>query len=149
MSRYVLALLLVVATGACAKSSTTTEPSASASAAASAAPAATTGEVKTATSATMGKILTDASGKTLYVFDKDTATTIACVSPCTGTWPPLTTSGPMASPAMTGLGTRQRPDGTTQVTYKNRPLYRYSGDNKAGDTNGDGVGGIWHVAKVS
>jgi predicted lipoprotein with Yx(FWY)xxD motif len=147
MSRYVLALLLVAATGACAKSSTTTTaPSASASAAAS---AAATGEVKTATNATMGKILTDASGKTLYVFDKDTATTIACVDPCTGTWPPLTTSGPMASPEMSGLGTRQRPDGTTQVAYKNRPLYRYSGDTKAGDTNGDGVGGIWHVAKVS
>jgi predicted lipoprotein with Yx(FWY)xxD motif len=49
---------------------------------------------------------------------------------------------------MSGLGTRHRPEGSTQVTYKNRPLYRYSGDTKAGDTNGDGVGGIWHVAKV-
>src|SRR2546427_13082841 len=126
MRTYLLIALLVLGAGACAKSSTTSAtPSAatpSAAATASAAPAVT---VHTAGSS-LGKILVDANGRTLYVFDKDTGGTIACTDACTGTWPPLTTSGPQASPAMSGLGTTQRPDGTTQGTYKSRPLYRYS-----------------------
>jgi predicted lipoprotein with Yx(FWY)xxD motif len=105
--------------------------------------------VKTTNDAKLGKILVDGTGRTLYVFDKDTGGTIACVDPCTSTWPPLLTSGPMASPSMSGIGTVKRPDGATQVAYKGRPLYRYSGDTKPGDTNGDGVGGLWHAAKVS
>jgi predicted lipoprotein with Yx(FWY)xxD motif len=149
MRTYVLVLLLAFAVGGCAKSSSGPSASAHATAAASVMPAGVTGQVHTATNPTLGKILVDSTGRTLYVFDKDTATTIACVDPCTGTWPPLTISGPLPTPAMSGLGTRKRPDGTTQVAYKNRPLYHYSGDTKAGDTNGDGVGGFWHVVKVS
>ena len=41
-----------------------------------------------------------------------------------------------------------RPDGAQQVAYKSRPLYRFSGDSKPGDINGDGVGNIWHAVKV-
>jgi len=149
MRKCLLVLLVVVAAGGCSKSSTTTTTEPSASAAPSASAMATTGSVHTATDAKLGKILVDANGRTLYVFDKDTAGTIACTDPCTGTWPPLTVTGAQASPSMSGLGTVKRPDGSTQVTYKSRPLYRYSGDTKAGDTNGDGVGGLWHAAKVS
>ena len=149
MRKSLLVLLVVVAAGACSKSSTTTTASPSAYAAPSASAMATTGAVHTATDTKLGKILVEASGRTLYVFDRDTGGTIACTSPCTGTWPPLTITGAQSSPSMSGLGTVQRPEGTTQVTYKTRPLYRYSGDTKAGDTNGDGVGGLWHAAKVS
>ncbi len=148
MRKFLLVLLAVVAAAGCSKSSTTTASPAE-SAAPSASAMATTGAVHTATDAKPGKILVDASGRTLYVFDKDTSGTIACTDPCTGTWPPLTVTGAQPSPSMAGLGTVKRPEGTTQVTYKSRPLYRYSGDTKAGDTNGDGVGGIWHAAKVN
>lgn len=49
---------------------------------------------------------------------------------------------------MTGaLATITRADGTTQVTYDGHPLYYYAADVQAGDTNGEGVGGVWHVAK--
>ena len=152
MRAFAIALLVVAAAAGCSKSSTTTTPYSST--APSAAPtasamAASAAAVHSTTDAKLGKILVDASGRTLYVFDKDTGGTIACTAACTGTWPPLTTTGPQASSSMSGIGTVQRPDGTTQVTYKSRPLYRYSGDTKAGDTNGDGVGGIWHAAKVT
>ena len=149
MRKSLLVLLIAVAAVACSKSSTTTTASPSAYAAPSASAMATTGAVHTATDAKLGKILVDASGRTLYVFDRDTGGTIACTATCTGTWVPLTITGAQPSPSMSGLGTVKRPEGTTQVTYKTRPLYRYSGDTKAGDTNGDGVGGLWHAAKVS
>ena len=148
MRKFLLVLLAVVAAAGCSKSSTTTTASPTESAAPTAS-AMATAAVHTATDAKLGKILVDSTGRTLYVFDKDTNGTIACTSPCTGTWPPLTVTGAQPSASMAGLGTVHRPEGTTQVTYKSRPLYRYSGDTKAGDTNGDGVGGIWHAAKVS
>ena len=50
------------------------------------------------------------------------------------------------------LGTLVRPDGARQVTLAGHPLYEYSGDQAAGDRNGEGVsddGGIWHVASSS
>ena len=39
-----------------------------------------------------------------------------------------------------------RADGTTQVTHNGMPLYYFAGDTKAGDTNGQGVNGVWFVA---
>ena len=36
----------------------------------------------------------------------------------------------------------ERTDGTTQVTYNDWPLYLFSGDAAAGDTNGQGVGDV-------
>ena len=96
-----------------------------------------------------GSVLVDASGMTLYRFDKDSGTTIACTAACAGTWPPLTApSGTTTVAAAAGidqLALVARPDGGQQVTHANHPLYRYSGDTKPGDVNGDGIGGVWHV----
>ena len=98
---------------------------------------------------TTGGVLTDADGKTLYTFDNDTAGTSACNADCDTTWPPLTIAAgaPTADPSLTGtVGTITRDDGTAQVTYNGKPVYHYSGDSAAGDKNGDGIGGVWHVA---
>jgi predicted lipoprotein with Yx(FWY)xxD motif len=102
--------------------------------------------VKTASSA-LGTILVDAQGFTLYHFDKDTGTTVACTAGCTQVWPPLVapSGSPVAGPGVSGLGSLARPDGIQQVTYSGKTLYRYSGDSKAGDTHGQGIGGVWHV----
>ncbi len=98
--------------------------------------------------ATLGQFLTDNQGLTLYVFLQDTSSQSTCFDACAQRWPPLLTQGPPTG--QTGvnsgfLGTSQRTDGTTQVTYNGHPLYRYSGDQKPGDTNGQGVGSIWYV----
>ena len=103
-----------------------------------------------------GTFLTDSAGRTLYVFDRDTTPTSSCTGRCATTWPALTvpdgTSGPPAAPVgVTGeLTVAPRPDGAgNQVVWNGKPLYRYSGDVNPGDTMGDGVGGTWHVAKLS
>jgi predicted lipoprotein with Yx(FWY)xxD motif len=44
------------------------------------------------------------------------------------------------------FGTTARTDGATQVTYNGAPLYYFAGDGKAGDTNGQGLNGVWFVA---
>lgn len=109
--------------------------------------------VATANNASLGTILVDASGKTLYTFDKDTSTTSACTGNCAATWPALVLpSGVTPAVAGTGVGTLSvapRPDDATkmQVVLNGKPLYNYAADTAPGDTKGDGVGGIWHVAK--
>jgi len=97
----------------------------------------------------LGTILTTTDGYTLYTFDNDVAGSgaSACDASCAATWPPLPVPAPTASSDVTGeLGTITRDDGSPQVTYKGKPLYLFSSDAAPGDTNGDGVAGVWHVA---
>ena len=48
------------------------------------------------------------------------------------------------------LATVPRTDGSgAQVSYNGDPLYYYAGDTAAGQTNGDGVGGVWHLAGLA
>ena len=112
--------------------------------------------VKTSSKDPFGTFLTDSGGKTLYVFDRDSTPTSGCTGRCATTWPPLVapegTGNALPAPAgATGeLTVAPRPDGAgAQVVWNGKPLYRYSGDAKPGDTTGDGIGGTWHVAKLS
>jgi predicted lipoprotein with Yx(FWY)xxD motif len=93
-----------------------------------------------------GDILTDAEGRTLYLFQSDTNGTSTCVDDCEATWPPLT-GAVVAGDGIDGsqLGSTQRADGTTQATYAGHPLYYFSGDQAQGDTNGQGIGDVWFV----
>lgn len=99
----------------------------------------------------LGRILVDGRGMTLYLFEKDTGTTSTCNGSCAHFWPPLTTKGmPKADTGTMAakLGTTQRTDGTTQVTYDGHPLYYYRGDTKPGDVTGQGLdafGALWYV----
>ena len=95
-----------------------------------------------------GEILVDGEGATLYVFMRDANGTSNCNDTCAQTWPPLTVDGdPTGGEGVDDelLGTTEREDGDTQVTYNDRPLYTYSGDSAAGDTEGQGVGDNWYV----
>jgi predicted lipoprotein with Yx(FWY)xxD motif len=90
---------------------------------------------------------------TLYTLTKNGAP-VACSGQCATVWPPLLvpagTTTVAATMGVTGLGTAPG-DGGTQVTSAKLPLYRFSGDPAAGDTNGDGInafGGVWHVVKA-
>jgi predicted lipoprotein with Yx(FWY)xxD motif len=93
-----------------------------------------------------GKVLTNGSGMTLYVFDKDASGKSACNGACTGNWPPL-----MADPSAMPMGDYSiitRDDGTKQWAYKGRPLYNWKNDKAPGDITGDGfLNGVWHIAQ--
>jgi predicted lipoprotein with Yx(FWY)xxD motif len=99
----------------------------------------------------LGGFLTDAAGRTLYLFAADKTSASTCYSACASIWPPLTTKG--AVKAGTGalashLGATKRSDGTTEVTYGGHPLYYYAGDSKPGDITGQGLnqfGAKWYV----
>jgi len=110
-------------------------------------PGAAAGALSTASSS-LGMVVVDGSGMTVYVFDKDTANSgkSACEGGCAATWPAVTTTGTPTATGVTGtLGTITLPDGTMQVTLNGLPLYHYSGDSAAGNVNGQGIGGIWWV----
>jgi predicted lipoprotein with Yx(FWY)xxD motif len=106
-------------------------------------------------SSSLGKILVDAKGRTLYLFEKDKGGKSACYGQCAKYWPPLLTTGkPTASAgAKTSLlGTTRRTNGTMQVTYAHHPLYRYAGDAGPGQTTGEGsdnFGAEWYVVAPS
>jgi predicted lipoprotein with Yx(FWY)xxD motif len=138
-------LVVGLALAACGSSTKTTIPTIT-----TVAPAAAS--VKTATSS-LGTIVVDAAGRTLYRFDHDTvgAATSACTGNCALTWPPDTVTGtPSAAAGVTGvLGVITRSDGGRQLTIDGHPVYHYSGDSAAGDTNGNGIGGIWHVVSAT
>jgi predicted lipoprotein with Yx(FWY)xxD motif len=99
----------------------------------------------------LGRVLVDAKGQTLYLFQKDAGDKSACSGECANDWPPLRASGkPSAGSGVTAskLGTVQRSDGMPQVTYAGHPLYTFEGDQSAGDTTGQGstaFGAPWYV----
>jgi predicted lipoprotein with Yx(FWY)xxD motif len=96
----------------------------------------------------LGSILVDPEGMTLYMFANDGPGESACTGSCATTWPPLLVDGePVAGEGIDAslLGTTERSDGSLQLTYNGMPLYFYSQDSAAGDTNGQGVGGVWYV----
>ena len=99
----------------------------------------------------LGRILVDSKGITLYDFVKDNGTTSACYGACAALWPPLIIKGkPVAGPGVRAslLGTTKRKDGKLEVTYGGHPLYYFVTDRKPGQTTGQGVnqfGGPWWV----
>jgi predicted lipoprotein with Yx(FWY)xxD motif len=107
-------------------------------------------------STSLGTILVDAKGHTLYLFMKDKNGKSACTGACANAWPPLLTKGkPKAAGGASAskLGTTKRSDGTTQVTYNRHPLYGFILDkNKPGSTKGEGskaFGAEWYVLGAS
>jgi len=99
----------------------------------------------------LGKILVDSRGRSLYLFEKDTGPKSTCYGSCAVAWPPFTTSGtPTAGTGAKAslIGTTTRTDGKDEVTYNGHPLYYYAGDSAAGDTNGQDLnqfGAAWYV----
>src|SRR5215472_11549385 len=104
-----------------------------------------------AANSTLGRILVDKHGRTLYLFASDKKGKSACSGACATYWPPLIASGKphaVAGAKASLLGTVRRADGRRQVTYRHHPLYRYVGDAGKGQTSGQGLtdfGGAWWV----
>ena len=98
----------------------------------------------------LGQILTAATGMTLYVYVPDAQGVPTCTDACAETWPPLTVDD--ASQIVGGdgvdvalLASVEHPTAGIQVTYNGWPLYLFTGDTAPGDTNGQGLDGLWYV----
>ena len=91
--------------------------------------------------------LIGSNGMTLYTFDKDTAGSgkSVCNGPCAGNWPPLYATDSDTATGDWSIITRD--DSKKQWAYKGKPLYFWVKDQKAGDTTGDGVNGVWRIAR--
>jgi predicted lipoprotein with Yx(FWY)xxD motif len=107
--------------------------------------------IQTATVTVKGQsemVLTDAQGMTLYYFTVDSATQSTCSSSCAQMWHPLLFTGsgePSSSTPLAGkLGVQMDANGT-QIEYNGHPLYTFSGDTAPGQTNGEGLFGMWFV----
>jgi len=109
--------------------------------------------VKATSVGLLGTALVTSDGFTLYTLSADAGGKVTCTSTsCTGIWPPLLV--PTGGTAIAGsgvtasmLGTITTPSGAKQVTYNKWPLYRFSQDSAAGQSNGQGIqsfGGVWH-----
>src|SRR5437764_2393057 len=121
-----LATALLVA--ACGGTAATSSPTPTQTASPSPTPAPTI-VAKVATDAKLGKLLVDiTTGKTLYLWAKDTDENSQCYDQCATFWPPLTTTAKaLAGEGVTTgkFGTSARKDGTLQVTFNAHPLYFY------------------------
>jgi len=99
----------------------------------------------------LGNVLVNSQGRTLYLFQRDSGTKSACTGACAIEWPPLRATGKptVGSGADASIvATSARSDGKPQITYNGHPLYLFSGDQRPGDANGQGVnafGGLWYA----
>nr|WP_294923421.1 hypothetical protein [uncultured Flavobacterium sp.] len=116
-------------------------------------------EISLSTSTTLGSYLSDKDGRSLYFFSTDAKDQVTCTGGCELVWPPFYLDNLSADKLGAGLtfsdfATITTASGKKQVTYKGWPLYYYApsvnGTNTAeaaGKTTGDGVGGVWFIAK--
>jgi predicted lipoprotein with Yx(FWY)xxD motif len=149
-SAAAVALIALAASG-CGSSSSGTP-------AAVVAPKSASGQAATigaASVANLGNVLVDSQGRTVYLFQKDSGTTSACLGPCASAWPPIPANGnPTVGSGLNAslAGTATRSDGKPQVTYNGHPLYLFSGDQNPGDANGQGstaFGGSWFALNAA
>jgi predicted lipoprotein with Yx(FWY)xxD motif len=146
--------VLAAACGSSAPAASTAPPAATSAppASAPASAAAATAVLKTAHTS-LGTVLTNAAGFTVYWFAKDTATASACAGACAAAWPPVM-GMPQAAPGvkLSGkLGEITRSNGALQATYEGHPLYLFAGDSAPGQVNGNGVdgfGALWYAIKI-
>lgn len=129
-----------------AATSTTAAPTTTAAVTTTAAAAAT---VKLSDSK-FGKILTDDKGAVLYSFSRDEKSKSNCTGTCAVTWPVYAPATITAGAGIDGTKLASFDNGgKKQLTIDGVPLYYYSGDTKAGDTNGQGVAGFWYVVDAT
>ena len=96
-----------------------------------------------------GRYIADSAGNAVYMLEADGDGVDACVGDCLETWPPVLVTDVQPSVDLGMdldadlLGTVERDDGTMQLTYNGRPLYRYAADTGANRTAGHGIEDQW------
>jgi predicted lipoprotein with Yx(FWY)xxD motif len=140
------------AAGSTTTSAATATASTPASVTASAAAASSSTVLKTEHTS-LGTVLADAQGMTVYWFAADHGTTSACSGACAAAWPPVI-GMPKAAAGVTHtgtLGTITRSDGSKQATYNGHPLYTFKADSAPGQVNGNkvtGFGAAWYAITI-
>ncbi|MDQ1433756.1 MAG: hypothetical protein QOF59_572 [Actinomycetota bacterium] len=152
----IVATFALAACGSSSKASVSPKAQSSATTSTTGAPSTATAKpvVKISMVGTVGSVLVDDTGLTLYTLTKSGAP-IACTGQCATFWPPLTlpagTTTAVGDSGVTGLGTA-KVSGGLQVTANGDPLYRFSQDTGPGDAKGEGIssfGGVWHAVQSS
>ncbi|MFT4716557.1 MAG: putative lipoprotein with Yx(FWY)xxD motif [Paracoccaceae bacterium] len=92
-----------------------------------------------------GEVYADTKGLSLYTFRKDSAGKSKCNGACAGAWPPYVAADGAVTVGDWTLVKRK--NGDMQWAYKGAPLYYWAGDRKSGDIRGEGVGGVWDLAR--
>jgi predicted lipoprotein with Yx(FWY)xxD motif len=145
MRRIVLTLAGAAVLAACGATGSSTTPPATSGPASS-------GTTISTTSTSLGTVLTDAKGFTLYYFLPEKNSTLgACTGGCLTTWPPLAATGaPTAASGVTGalatVSVMFNGATVTEVTYNGWPLHTFASDTGPGQTNGNGIAGMWFAA---
>jgi predicted lipoprotein with Yx(FWY)xxD motif len=153
-ARLGLGLAAALLAAACGSSASTSSAPPAAGGASSGS-ASGSGTVITTASAAGGQILTDGSGKAVYLWVKDSGGQSACDGACISAWPAVPATGTVTASGgaqASDLGTLTRSDGTKQVTYNGHPLYYYVGDSGAGTATGQGsdqFGAKWWLVTPS
>lgn len=106
------------------------------------APPASGGGISTGDSS-LGEVLVDDAGLTLYIFGVDADGESSCYDSCASNWPAVPASLMDGTSVDVELGSHDRTDGVEQLTVNGRPVYLYAGDSSPGDVNGQGVGDVW------
>lgn len=147
--------MLALAAVACTTGATGSAGSEASTPAASAAAVPDTGQALAAQSTSLGTILVDGSGRTVYEFANDTNGASACTGGCAGNWPPVPAPAtlPTSLPGVTGqLGATVSWLVPSWRVMAGHPLYTFAGDTGPGQTNGQGKtldGGLWSVASAA
>jgi predicted lipoprotein with Yx(FWY)xxD motif len=100
----------------------------------------------------LGKVLVDARGRTLYLFAADKRNVSKLPAAGRAVWPPFSSA---TLPRATGGAAAARigtVTGGRQLTYNGHPLYYYVGDHGSGQTRGQGLnefGARWYALSAS
>lgn len=100
----------------------------------------------------LGKVLVDSNGFTVYTFTRDSMNKSNCDAACLHFWPAVSPSGAKAAGVMGKLGQTQDMSGSPIATVNGMPIYNYSGDHSPGDVagqNSNKFGGHWYVVSPS
>lgn len=152
MKKTVLAVAAVLAIAACSSGSsedtTTTAPAEPTTTEAPAEPTTTeavSADVVGLADTSLGQVLVDEAGNTLYIFTADTDGTSTCYDSCDANWPFVPSGLAVGDGVSATLGETIRDGGQGQLTVNGRPVYLFAGDSGPGDVNGQSVGGVWFV----
>jgi predicted lipoprotein with Yx(FWY)xxD motif len=102
----------------------------------------------TSAESSLGTVLVDESGRTLYIFTVDEGDVSVCYGDCEAAWPVVMAGASVDEMVSVTTGSTTRDDGVEQLTINGRPAYRFAADAAPGDVNGQGVNGVWFVLDV-